>query len=62
MTALDREKQIDKIKQQNSRMNRFAPQGGPANNEVQSLTQKMLNQNFFVAESKTPEEAVADLV
>lgn len=43
MTGIDREKQIEKIKSQNSRVNRFAPQGGSAVNEVQSLTQKMLN-------------------
>jgi hypothetical protein len=34
MTGIDREKQVDKIRAQNSRVNRFAPQGGQAFNEV----------------------------
>jgi casein kinase II subunit beta len=59
MTGIDKEKQVEKIKAQNSRTNRFA-QGGPAINEVQSLTQKMLNQNFFVTETKTSEEAISE--
>ena len=42
MTGIDREKQVDKIKAQNTRANRFA-EGGAANSEVQSLTQKILN-------------------
>lgn len=62
MTGIDREKQIDKIKAQNSRVNRFAPGGGSANSEVQSVTQKMLNQNFFVTNTKTSEEAIDEAI
>jgi len=40
MTGIDKEKKADKIAEQklNVRSNRFCPQGGAANSEVQSLT------------------------
>jgi len=53
LTGVDKEKLLKKVKEKNSRTNRFAG-SGTLNDEVQSVTQKMLNQNFFVVETQEP--------
>ena len=75
MTGVDKEKLIEKVKQENARaatstrQNRFgAPPGisvqmdaaGLFDNGSSSLTQKTINQNFFVVESKDPEQILAE--
>ena len=62
MTGIDREMIIEKVKNTNARTNRFDTKGGRGNGEVQSLTQQMLNQNFFVSETKTPEQSIEDAI
>lgn len=75
MTGVDKEKLIEKVKQENARagtstrQNRFgAPPGisvqmeaaGLFDNGASSLTQRTINQNFFVVETKDPEQILAE--
>jgi casein kinase II subunit beta len=57
MTAVDKEKLI--AKGQDPRSNRFS-NAGPFSGEVQSQTQKAINSNFFVTETKDAEQVIAE--
>lgn len=78
MTGVDKEKLIDKVKLDNAktassqRQNRFGMAPGVSvqmdgaglfeSNEFSSLTQKTINQNFFVTETKDPEQIIAEAI
>ena len=49
---------VDKEKLKEPRTNRFA--AGPFSGEIQSQTQKQLNTNFFVTETKDAEMIIAE--
>ena len=54
MTGVDKEKLMKE-----QRTNRFAA-AGPFSGEVQSQTQKAINNNFFVTETKNAEQTIAE--
>lgn len=54
MTGVDKEKLFN-----GPRPNRFAA-AGPFSGEVQSQTQKAINGNFFVTETKDAEQVIAE--
>jgi hypothetical protein len=53
MGGVEKEKILNEIKRTNGRENRFYGTGGAFTKEVQSLAQKLINQNFFVSETKS---------
>ena len=59
MTGIDKEKIVEKAVKE-GRTNRFAQPQGAFSSEVQSMTQKAINQNFFVSEVKDAETAIAE--
>lgn len=61
MTGMDKEKLINKIKESKGKAN-ISVTGGTFSNEVQSLSQQLINQNFFVTETKDANQAIADAV
>lgn len=56
MTGVDKEKLF---KEGGQRTNRFSA-AGPFSGEVQSQTQKAINNNFFVTETKDAEQVIAE--
>jgi hypothetical protein len=62
MGGVEKERILNEIKATNGRNNRFYGTGGAFSKEVQSLAQKLINQNFFVTETKSPDELIADKI
>ena len=77
MTGVDKEKLIEKVKQENAkaggqRQNRFGVAPGVSvqmdgagmleNKDFSGLTQKTISQNFFVTETKDPEQIIAEAI
>lgn len=62
MGGVEKERILNEIKASNGRTNRFYGTGGKFTDEVQSLAQKLINQNFFVTETKSAEELIADKI
>ncbi|WP_375180672.1 hypothetical protein [Enterococcus rotai] len=62
MGGVDKEKILNDIIATNGRVNRFYGSGGAFSKEVQSLAQKLINQNFFVTETKSADQLIEEKV